>query len=61
MSPASPHKLDFQRYVATHVRAADGRASLAPQLAIVAGGAKTTAAIAAHRMRPRRCGRRLPC
>ena len=51
MSPAladiaREHKLDFQTYVATLVRAADGPDYLAPQLAILAEGAQTTAAIA---------------
>ncbi|WP_419817647.1 TetR/AcrR family transcriptional regulator [Glaciibacter flavus] len=51
MSPAladiaREHKLDFQTYVATLVSAADGPDYLAPQLAILAEGAQTTAAIA---------------
>jgi len=40
------HKADFQRYLADLVRAAAGPAYLAPQLAILAEGAQTTAAIA---------------
>jgi AcrR family transcriptional regulator len=40
------HKADFQRYVAELVEAAGAPASLAPQLAILAEGAQTTAAIA---------------
>lgn len=40
------HKADFQRYVADLVRAAGGPPALAPQLAILAEGAQTTAAIA---------------
>lgn len=40
------HKADFQRYVERLVAAADGPAALAPQLAILAEGAQTTAAIA---------------
>ncbi|MDQ1128921.1 TetR/AcrR family transcriptional regulator [Microbacterium sp. SORGH_AS_0888] len=40
------HKSDFQRYVAGLVRDAGGPESLAPQLAILAEGAQTTAAIA---------------
>ncbi|HAN23734.1 MAG: TetR/AcrR family transcriptional regulator [Microbacterium sp.] len=40
------HKIDFQRYVAELVADAGGPASLAPQLAILAEGAQTTAAIA---------------
>lgn len=40
------HKSDFQGYVADLVRAAGGPPALAPQLAILAEGAQTTAAIA---------------
>lgn len=40
------HKADFQRYVDSLVRDAGGPASLAPQLAMLAEGAQTTAAIA---------------
>ncbi|GAA4192234.1 TetR/AcrR family transcriptional regulator [Gryllotalpicola kribbensis] len=40
------HKADFQRYVDSLVQAAGGPASLGPQLAILAEGAQTTAAIA---------------
>lgn len=40
------HKTDFQRYVAELVAAAGAPAFLAPQLAILAEGAQTTAAIA---------------
>lgn len=39
------HKADFQRYVDSLVEAAGGPASLGPQLAILAEGAQTTAAI----------------
>lgn len=40
------HKADFQRRIAELVRQAGAPASLAPQLAILAEGAQTTAAIA---------------
>ncbi|GAA4168400.1 TetR/AcrR family transcriptional regulator [Gryllotalpicola koreensis] len=40
------HKADFQRYVDSLVKDAGGPASLGPQLAILAEGAQTTAAIA---------------
>ena len=40
------HKADFQRYVDALVAAAGGPESLGPQLAILAEGAQTTAAIA---------------
>ncbi|MDQ1176402.1 MULTISPECIES: TetR/AcrR family transcriptional regulator [unclassified Microbacterium] len=40
------HKADFQRYVGQLVEAAGAPAFLAPQLAILAEGAQTTAAIA---------------
>jgi AcrR family transcriptional regulator len=40
------HKADFQKYVDSLVEAAGGPASLGPQLAILAEGAQTTAAIA---------------
>ncbi|GAA4161880.1 TetR/AcrR family transcriptional regulator [Gryllotalpicola daejeonensis] len=40
------HKADFQKYVDSLVKAAGGPASLGPQLAILAEGAQTTAAIA---------------
>jgi len=40
------HKASFQEYVADMVREAGGPASLAPQLAVLAEGAQTTAAIA---------------
>ena len=40
------HKADFQAYVATLVKDAGGPAWLGPQLAILAEGAQTTAAIA---------------
>ncbi|MDQ3155441.1 MAG: TetR/AcrR family transcriptional regulator [Actinomycetota bacterium] len=39
------HKADFQAYVAALVEAAGAPASLAPQLALLAEGAQTTAAI----------------
>ncbi|WZH37344.1 MAG: TetR/AcrR family transcriptional regulator [Microbacterium enclense] len=42
------HKVDFQRYVEQLVFAAGGPAHLAPQLAILAEGAQTTAAIAGN-------------
>ena len=44
-SVAREQKARFQRYVATLVSDAGGPASLAPQLAILAEGAQTTAAI----------------
>jgi AcrR family transcriptional regulator len=40
------HKVSFQQYVDAMVREAGGPASLAPQLAVLAEGAQTTAAIA---------------
>ncbi len=54
LGPASPrvaetvreHKADFQRYVDRLVAQAGGPAALGPQLAILAEGAQTTAAIA---------------
>jgi AcrR family transcriptional regulator len=45
---AREHKADFQRYVAELVEAAGAPAALAPQLAILAEGAQTTAAIAGN-------------
>ena len=42
---ARAHKLGFQRYLAEVVTEAGGPASLAPQLALLAEGAQTTAAI----------------
>ncbi len=45
---AREHKADFQRYVAELVQAAGAPAELAPQLAILAEGAQTTAAIAGN-------------
>ena len=42
---ARAHKIDFQRYVARLVSDAHGPPELAPQLAILAEGAQTTAAI----------------
>ena len=45
---AREHKADFQRYVAELVAAAGAPAELAPQLAILAEGAQTTAAIAGN-------------
>lgn len=45
---AREHKDSFQRYVATLVAAAGGPAVLAPQLALLAEGAQTTAAISGN-------------
>ncbi|MBC7518935.1 MAG: TetR/AcrR family transcriptional regulator [Microbacteriaceae bacterium] len=45
---AREHKIDFQNYVARLVAGANGPAELAPQLAILAEGAQTTAAISGN-------------